>query len=1156
MIRVLRGLFSCVVALVVIQLAVLDEAGAQVVNSSWNTTNGNWNVPGNWTPNTAAPNNGAPLVTNTYNVSIGNLAVANAAQVTFVPPSGTTASISTLTVSANADLFTNGNQLNVLGATVIDGAGTTVRVDPHTTPGTAAFTSLSLNLNNGGGLTMAGGIATVSGGQLAINAGSALGGHGTVNVGDADGTIETAFVNSALLQPQSNTAAPQTLTIHATGVDTIDLDGALDTGLVDVDNALANVNADTVTLVIDGPLTDAFGGGAGAGASIQIGQRDTLTFTKNFTIAGPATIALAGGTDKATMNGAGKITSITGATFTVAGAGVINNDMTFVGTANTLTWGANSSLELGGTVTIPDASAINMTDLTSQLVISGHTTITEAAGDFNWDGAGTATTTVTDAGVLSLAVRFVDNTLDDQYGGTLNLVDNGDVAVDNAANLWTMGGTVHKSGTGTSAISGDAMNVVGTVTVDAGGQLSTPTTTLSSTANVTVNGTLLLGAASVLAGPASITGTGTLRMAGTSTVSANTTIGTSTFDWDGSGSGTLQTINPGVVFTINSTTFDDGPGMEDPIAVGGNGGQLIVNGVTNWTMVSALTTNGDDTGTATIGGTARMTLSSAGGTWAVIGNTNTTGPVTFGASSVTTIASARTLRLDGGGLATNVNLMSGGSINGPGTLAANAGHSLRGFGGIGAPVDFDGSASLLADDGTLTVSGALVDAGTIGTNDADGILNIPNAWNTNIADFVSLNGGTLQGGLITNNGVNGISGFGTVTARVVNNSRFSGNVVGQMLIFQTAANDNDWDGAANTGLIDATGGTVELRDNAPFAYGGTVSAASGGRVFSNGFGLNFNTGSTLQLQHATYESTSSTDISSTVNILAGGGDSTIKVANNFFLTFKSTAVANLGANLRLENNNIVVEAGATFSGSGAVIIPTGSHMVTANNATFGVLLDNEGGLRPGNFEGIGRLNLQDYQQQDSGQLYVEIVGTLLNQYDRLVVNGVAQIDGYLNVDIDEVSPGVPFVPVLGQTFNIISAPGGVIGKFDTVDISGFPAGLTVHVNYTPTFVQLQVVAKSIFPADFDDDGDVDMTDYQIWQHAYQLNQLGDANGDNQSNAADYVIWRKEFGSHSGAGSGVTGLGGAQVPEPATLGLLALGIASLTWSRRKTTVGRK
>ena len=45
-------------------------------------------------------------------------------------------------------------------------------------------------------------------------------------------------------------------------------------------------------------------------------------------------------------------------------------------------------------------------------------------------------------------------------------------------------------------------------------------------------------------------------------------------------------------------------------------------------------------------------------------------------------------------------------------------------------------------------------------------------------------------------------------------------------------------------------------------------------------------------------------------------------------------------------------------------------------------------------------------------------------------------------------------------------------------------------------MQLEVVNKEFFAADFDDDGDVDLTDYAIWKGAFNLNQLGDATGDN------------------------------------------------------------
>ena len=477
-------------------------------------------------------------------------------------------------------------------------------------------------------------------------------------------------------------------------------------------------------------------------------------------------------------------------------------------------------------------------------------------------------------------------------------------------------------------------------------------------------------------------------------------------------------------------------------------------------------------------------------------------------------------------------------MTGVGILGADTNTELRGFGTINADIEFVGVSNLKATGGTLTLGGDLIAVNILGTADDTGVLNITAPWfseggpSGNIVAVV-LNGGTLQGAQVTNDNATGIQGHGTITSRMINNTQLLATNGGTLLV-QTAGNDNDWDGTTNTGELQATGASLEIRDNATFGFTGKVRAINSHEVFANGFALDFNPGSSIELNdQAKYRSTSSTDIGGTVTIGAGA-NATIQVTNNFFLTFETGSATTLNGNLKLVNNNVNIEAGATFSGAGALVIPDGSHLVGDNGANINVLLDNEGAFRPGNFEGIGTVAMKDYQQTDTGQLFVELKGTLLNQYDRLAATGIAQVDGYLNIDIDEVSPGVPFVPALGQLFNIISAPGGVIGTFDFYDISGMPAGLTFHINYLPNAVQLQVVNKPIFQADFDDDGDVDMTDYQIWRHAFSLNQLGDANGDNQSDAADYVIWRKQFGSHAGAGSGRGRLEGANVPEPGQL----------------------
>src|SRR5262245_780579 len=81
-IRLPRVLFRRAFALIVVQLLSTGAAQAQLVNRDWNTGNGAWNIAGNWTPTTSAPDNGTPVGV-TYNVQIGNLGVAAGAQVTF-----------------------------------------------------------------------------------------------------------------------------------------------------------------------------------------------------------------------------------------------------------------------------------------------------------------------------------------------------------------------------------------------------------------------------------------------------------------------------------------------------------------------------------------------------------------------------------------------------------------------------------------------------------------------------------------------------------------------------------------------------------------------------------------------------------------------------------------------------------------------------------------------------------------------------------------------------------------------------------------------------------------------------------------------------------------------------------------------------------------
>lgn len=371
------------------------------------------------------------------------------------------------------------------------------------------------------------------------------------------------------------------------------------------------------------------------------------------------------------------------------------------------------------------------------------------------------------------------------------------------------------------------------------------------------------------------------------------------------------------------------------------------------------------------------------------------------------------------------------------------------------------------------------------------MLHIPNAWNNSVTTGIQLNGGVLSGGAITNDATAGISGHGLVTARVINNTQLFASL-DESLIVQTAGNDNDWDGTTNAGELEATQANLEIRDTgAAFGFTGQVRASNGFRVFASGFALDFNPGSSLILNNGTYEATSSTDIGGTVTV--GGADaSTIRVANNHFLVFEPGSSTTLNRDLQLLNNNIIIESGAVFAGAGALNVPDGSHMVMKAGANANVLLNLSGALRPGNSEGIARVDVKDYQQSATGELFTEITGTALNQFDRLVVNGTAIVGGLLSLDIDGA-----FVPVAGQTFNILSASAGVTGTFSAVESSGMPAGLVFRINYLPNTVQAEVIAGgdfeqwiSLFPS--------------LTNPAHRL-KTADPDGDGLNNLAEFAF---------------------------------------------------
>ena len=269
------------------------------------------------------------------------------------------------------------------------------------------------------------------------------------------------------------------------------------------------------------------------------------------------------------------------------------------------------------------------------------------------------------------------------------------------------------------------------------------------------------------------------------------------------------------------------------------------------------------------------------------------------------------------------------------------------------------------------------------------------------------------------------------------------------------------------------------------------------------------------------------------------GAGTAFLDNGGTTVFENGSATTLTGNLQLNNPTTTIQVGTTFSGGGRLVNSLTKTLRLLDGANVGVLIENQGtleiGASPGQATGL------DFQQDASGDLHIELQGTGLAQFDRLTLTGAAQLAGNVNVSLLG-----GFAPTLGNTFNFVSATGGISGTFDSLTQPvGMPAGLFFGLAYQATFAQLVVIDH--LPGDYNKNGVVNTADYVVWRGT--LGQVvtalsgADGSGNGVIDAGDYNFWRVNFGQ-TAAGSGSGAATNAAVPETSSM-LLMLGLASLT-----------
>ncbi len=444
-------------------------------------------------------------------------------------------------------------------------------------------------------------------------------------------------------------------------------------------------------------------------------------------------------------------------------------------------------------------------------------------------------------------------------------------------------------------------------------------------------------------------------------------------------------------------------------------------------------------------------------------------------------------RLDAGSMQIfGVTSISGGAVNVLNTALVNPGGSLTLSNGIFTSNSLENSglvslagSTMIVASGLINQTGATFVVGPAGVTAINGI-------SSNAGDILLTGGSARLSGSdpLTNNGL--LRGDGTISKPVINAA--SGEIraaSGQNLRFEDA-------GGANAGRINLQGGTIEFLQ--PLTNSATGLITGRGTLNTGGVGLT-NQGS-MAFSAGISDVFGDVDNTTGARIIISGGAT---------VNFWDDVIHN-GTEIKVAQG-----ASAVFFGS-----TSGAGPFTGTGQVF-----MEGDLSPGNSPAAVNFG-GDLHFGALASLQSEVGGMLAgSQYDQVLVQGTATLDGTLNVLLTN-----GFVPAPGDTFEIFSAA-SIVGTFSSASLPNLPGSLEWVLNYTPTSVEL----ISTFAGDFDLDGDVDGRDFLVWQR--------------NPNVGSLTSWQQQYGTNPALAAS------RAVPEPAGLVSILLLTISIKLSRRHT-----
>lgn len=534
--------------------------------------------------------------------------------------------------------------------------------------------------------------------------------------------------------------------------------------------------------------------------------------------------------------------------------------------------------------------------------------------------------------------------------------------------------------------------------------------------------------------------------------------------------GTLSSSGSGLFRVTSASSLD---GSASTLSLTGE--MLVLNGV-------ELTLKG------TIENSGTLTLTSTG---SFTNLRPSDGPVTLtggGAVSLSNHANNRIFAAGGGSLVNADNTLAGAgqiglgqtTISNNGTIIANLPTDLilrPDAGGLtnGGTLRADSGGTLVLQVGDYFNAGGLVEA-------LDG-------------SVVEMNGATLSGGTLATTGSgrfdlsdsNTLDGSGSTltvagTVNLLNNAdvTLAGTIDNQGVITMNST--------GSFTDLEPTGGPVMLTGGGELVLGNHAN----NRVFGVGGASLINVDNTIrgagQLGINSLPITNQGSVVADQTIaLTVDPDAVTGLDNQGTLQAAGTGGMTINPGPFTTSGTIDVAVGSTLSRSGD-IVQTGGLMhvngqlsatagvdlqggVLSGNGTVTAAVTNAASVEPG--DSAGQLTINGaYEQTASGALAIEIGGTVPGtQFDRLVVSGMATLDGTLSVSFIDGFP-----PMVGQTFEVMTFASRN-GTFANLALP-CPGGVGVQVNVNATNVVVEIVPGGGTLGDLNCDCTVNLDDVE------------------------------------------------------------------------------